>query len=334
MARKRMTQAINEALVEEMERDPDVVLFGEDVQTSLFGDTRGLVDRFGTDRIRDTPICESLLAGMAVGAAASGRRPILHLMYGNFIYTAFDAIANQAAKLRYMTAGQIRLPVVFMAVYGAGRSIGAQHSDVPYPALMNLAGLKVVVPSTPADAKGLLKSCIRDDAPTVFLQPIRRGGEQGDVSDGDVLTPIGKGAVRRAGGDVTVVAIGAMVRHAIKAADLVAADGIDVEVIDPRTLFPLDVGLLVESVSRTGRLVVVDEARRTCGAAAEIAALASERAFEFLKAPVRRVTVADVAVPYAPVLEETVLPDERSVADAIRDVARFPDSFAGGGHRT
>jgi len=334
MARKRMIQAINEALVEEMERDPHVVLFGEDVQTSLFGDTRGLVDRFGTDRVRDTPICESLLAGMAVGAAASGRRPILHLMYGNFIYTAFDAIANQAAKLRYMTAGQLRLPVVFMAVYGAGRSIGAQHSDVPYPALMNLAGLKVVVPSTPADAKGLLKTCIRDDAPTVFLQPIRRGGEQGDVPDGDVLTPIGKGAVRRAGRDVTVVAIGAMVRHAIRAADQVAADGIDVEVIDPRTLFPLDAALLVESVRRTGHLVIVDEARRTCGAAAEIAALVSERAFEFLKAPVRRVTVPDVAVPYAPVLEETVLPDERSVADAIRDVARFSDSFACGGQRS
>jgi len=332
MARKRMIQAINEALVEEMERDPDVVLFGEDVQTSLFGDTRGLVDRFGTDRIRDTPICESLLAGMAVGAAASGRRPILHLMYGNFIYTAFDAIANQAAKLRYMTAGQMRLPVVFMAVYGAGRSIGAQHSDVPYPALMNLAGLKIVVPSTPADAKGLLKACIRDEAPTVFLQPIRRGGETGDVPDGDVLTPIGKGAVRRAGRDVTVVAIGAMVRHAIRAADQVAADGIDVEVIDPRTLFPIDVGLLVESVRRTGRLVVVDEARRTCGAAAEIAALASERAFESLKAPVRRVTVADVAIPYAPTLEETVLPSEEAVVEAIRDVAGFRHAPTREGH--
>lgn len=331
MTRKRMTQAINEALAEEMERDPDVVLFGEDVQTSLFGDTRGLVDRFGPDRVRDTPICEALLAGMAVGAAASGRRPILHLMYGNFLYTAFDAIANQAAKLRYMTGGQMRLPVVFMAVYGAGRSIGAQHSDVPYPALMNLAGLKVVVPATPADAKGLLKACIRDDAPTVFLQPIRRGGESGDVPEGDVLVPIGEGRVARSGADVTVVAIGAMVRHAVRAAEAVAAEGVDAEVIDPRTLFPLDVARIVESVRRTGRLVVVDEARRTCGAAAEIAALAAEHALDRLKAPVRRVTVADVAIPYAPRLEEAVLPDEKDVVAAIREVMGMRAGTPAGG---
>lgn len=331
MARKRMTQAINEALAEEMERDPDVVLFGEDVQTSLFGDTRGLVDRFGPVRVRDTPICEALLAGMAVGAAASGRRPILHLMYGNFLYTAFDAIANQAAKLRYMTGGQMRLPLVIMAVYGAGRSIGAQHSDVPYPALMNLGGLKVVVPATPADAKGLLKACIRDDAPTVFLQPIRRGGEQGDVPDGDVLVPIGEGLIARAGSDLTVVAIGAMLRHAMRAAEAVAAEGIDVEVIDPRTLFPLDASLILESVRRTGRLVVVDEARRTCGAAAEIAALAAEHALHVLKAPVRRVAVADVAIPYAPPLEEAVLPGERDVLEAIRGVmANRRDAATGG----
>jgi pyruvate dehydrogenase E1 component beta subunit len=200
--------------------------------------------------------------------------------------------------------------------------MGAQHSDVPYPALMNLGGVKVVVPSTPADAKGLLKTCIRDDGPTIFLQPVRRGGEQGDVPDGDVLVPIGQGQIRRPGRDVTVVAIGAMVRHALRAAELVSRDGIEAEVLDPRSLYPLDVGLIVESVRRTGRLVVVDEARRTCSAAAEIAALASEMAFDALKAAVRRVTVADVAMPYAPVLEEAVLPNEGTVAEAIRDVAR------------
>jgi pyruvate dehydrogenase E1 component beta subunit len=322
MARKRLTQAINEALAEELERDPSVVLFGEDVRTSVFGDTAGLVDRFGEQRVRDAPISEALLAGMAVGAAAAGRRPILHLMYGNFLYTAFDAIANQAAKLRYMTGGQMRLPVVFMAAYGAGRSIGAQHSDVPYPALMNLAGLKVVVPSTPADAKGLLKACIRDDSPTVFLQPIRRGGEQGEVPDGEHLAPLGQGIVRRPGRDATVVAIGAMVRHAMRAADAAAAEGIDAEVIDPRTLFPLDRELILASIRKTGRLIVVDEARRTCGAAAEIAALAVEHAFESLVAPVRRVTVADVPMPYSPPLEEAVLPDQRSVAEALRAVCR------------
>jgi pyruvate dehydrogenase E1 component beta subunit len=198
--------------------------------------------------------------------------------------------------------------------------MGAQHSDVPYPALMNLGGIKVVVPSTPADAKGLLKACVRDEGPTFFLQPVRRGGEQGDVPDGDVLVAIGQGQIRRSGRDVTVVAIGAMVRHAMRAADAVAAEGIEAEVVDPRTLFPLDSALIVESVRRTGRLVIVDEARRTCSAASEIAAVASEQAFGQLKAPIRRVTVADVAIPYAPLLEDAVLPNEASVIEGIRAV--------------
>ena len=171
MASKRMIQAINDALVEEMERDPRVILFGEDVKISLFGDTRGLHEHFGSDRMRNTPICETLMTGMAVGAAAAGYRAICHMMFGNFLYTGFDAIANQAAKLRYMTGGQITLPLVYMAVMGGGKSAAAQHSDSMHPMLMNLGGLKVVVPSSPADAKGLLKAAIRDDNPVVFLQP-------------------------------------------------------------------------------------------------------------------------------------------------------------------
>ncbi|MCZ7564677.1 MAG: pyruvate dehydrogenase complex E1 component subunit beta [Burkholderiales bacterium] len=317
MSRKRMIQAVNEALAEELERDAKVILFGEDVGMSLFGDTRGLADRFGTERVRDTPICEAAMTGMAVGAAAAGYRPICHLMYGNFLYTGLDAIANQAAKLHYMSAGQVTLPLVYMAVYGAGRSVGAQHSDVPYPMLMNLGGIKVAVPSTPADAKGMLKSAIRDDSPVVFLQPARRGGEQGEVPDGDVLVPLGRADVKRAGTDVTVVAIGAMVRHALRAADHLAKSGMDAEVIDPRTLFPLDERTILSSVRKTGRLVVVDEARSTCSAASEIAARAADQAFAALKAPIKRVTVPDVAIPYAPHLEKAVLPDEAQIIAAV-----------------
>jgi pyruvate dehydrogenase E1 component beta subunit len=319
MARKRLIQAINEALVEEMERDPRVILFGEDVKISLFGDTKGLAERFGGQRVRNTPISETVMTGMAVGAAAAGYRVVCHMMFANFLYTGFDAIANQAAKLRYMTAGQIRLPLVYMAVMGAGRSAGAQHSDVPYPMLMNLGGIKVAVPSTPADAKGLLKAAIRDDNPVVFLQPARRGGEQGEVPDGEHVVPLGSADIKRAGSDVTVVAIGAMVRHALRAAEMVQAEGVSVEVIDPRTLFPLDEDTLLRSVRKTGRLVVVDEARTTCSAASEIAAIAAEKAFHSLKAPVRRVTVPDVAIPYSPTLEKVVLPDENSVARAVRE---------------
>ncbi|MFO1284951.1 MAG: alpha-ketoacid dehydrogenase subunit beta [Burkholderiales bacterium] len=319
----RMVQAINEAIAEEMARDPRVVLFGEDVEISLFGDTRGLAQRFGPQRVRNTPICEATLTGLAVGAAVAGLRPICHLMYGNFLYTGFDAIANQAAKLRYMSGGQARLPLVYMAVYGAGRSIGAQHSDVPYPMLANLGGLKVVVPSTPADAKGLLKSAIRDDNPVVFLQPARRGGEQGEVPEPDHLVPLGVGEIKRRGDDVTLVAIGSMVRPALRVAEALRPEGIDVEVIDPRTVCPLDLDLVIDSVRRTGVLVVADEARTTCSVASEISASVTERAFDALRAPVRRVTVPDIAIPYAPMLEQAVLPSEESLAAAIRSVHAY-----------
>jgi pyruvate dehydrogenase E1 component beta subunit len=305
-----------------MARDARVILFGEDVKISLFGDTWGLHDRFGPQRVRDTPISETVMTGMAAGAAAAGYRVICHMMFANFLYTGFDAIANQAAKLRYMTAGQIKLPVVYMAVMGAGRSSAAQHSDVPYPAFMNLGGVKVVVPSTPGDAKGLLKAAIRDDDPVVFLQPARRGGEQGEVPDGEHVVPLGVADVKRQGSEVTVVAIGAMVRHALRAAELLQPEGIGVEVVDPRTLFPLDEDAILRSVRKTGRLVIVDEARTTCSAASEIAAIAAEKAFPSLKAPVRRVTVRDVAIPYSPPLEKAVLPDEHTVMQAVREVMK------------
>lgn len=212
MARKRMIHAINDALAEEMARDDKVVLFGEDVRISLFGDTKDLLERFGPERVRDTPISEALISGMAVGAAAAGYRVVCHMMYGNFLYTGFDAIANQAAKLRYMTGGQIKLPIVYMAIVAGGRSSAAQHSDSPHPALMNLGGLKVVYPGSPADAKGLLKSAIRDPNPVMFLEHEMLYGQSGDVpTDKDWTVPIGKARVVREGSDVTICAFSIMV---------------------------------------------------------------------------------------------------------------------------
>lgn len=320
MTRKRMIHAINDALREEMERDERLILFGEDVGTSIFGDTRGLQKQFGTDRVRNTPISEALLTGMAVGAAAAGHRVVCHLMYANFLYTGFDAIANQAAKLRLMTGGQIRLPIVYMAVAGGGRSSAAQHSDTPHPALMNLGGLCVVYPGTPADAKGLLKAAIRSDDPVVYLQPASRGGELGEVPDDDFVIPLGHATVVRPGKDVTVVAIGSMVRTALKAAEALVEGGIDAEVVDPRTLHPLDKQTILASVRRTGRLIVVDEARDSCSAASHIAAIVAEEGFSSLRAPVRRVTVPDLPIPYSPPLERVLIPDADRVAAVARDL--------------
>lgn len=309
-----MIHAINDALLEEMERDERVVLFGEDVGLSIFGDTRGLQERFGSERVRNTPISEALLTGMAVGAAAAGYRVVCHVMYANFLYTGFDAIANQAAKLRLMTRGRIRLPIVYMAVAGGGRSSAAQHSDSPHPALMNLGGVYVVSPGSPADAKGLLKSAIRSDDPVVFLQPASRGGDMGDVPDEEALVPLGRAAVIRTGDDVTLVAIGSMVRPTMKAAEALAERGISAEVIDPRTLFPVDKDTVLASVRRTGRLVVVDEARDTCSAASYISAIVADEGFSSLRAPIRRVTVRDLPIPYSPPLERAMIPDAERIA--------------------
>ena len=313
MAKKRLIPAINEALVEEMERDEKVILFGEDVEISMFGDTLGLLEKFGPDRVRNTPICEATLTGMAVGAAAAGYRVILHMMCSNFIYTGFDAIANQMAKIRLMTGGQITLPITVIAGYGGGRSTAAQHSDTPYPALMNLGGINVVVPSTPADAKGLMKTSIRNDNPVFYLEAGGRGGERGEVPDGEHLVPLGEAAIRREGNDITLVSVGAMMKPTFQAAQALEADGIDAEVIDCRTLVPLDTATIIESVKKTGRLAVVDEARDRCSAASHIAAVIADNAFSSLKAPIKRVTVPDICMPYAPNVEKPLLPNPESI---------------------
>lgn len=320
MARKRYMQAINEALMEEMERDPKVILYGEDVEISMFGDTTGILARFGPDRIRNTPICEATLSGLAVGAAASGYRMVFHMMFANFIYTGFDAIANQMAKLRLMTGGQITLPITVIAGYGGGSSNAAQHSDTPYPVLMHVGGVNVVTPATPADAKGLLKTAIRGDNPTFFLEATGRGGEMGEVPEDDYTVPFGVAAVPRAGDDVTLVAIGTMLKPALAAAEALAEKGVSVEVVDPRTLVPLDEGGILESVAKTGRVVVADEARDRCSAASQIAAVIAEKGFHNLRAPVRRVTSPNVSMPYAPNAERTVIPGREEIEAAVESV--------------
>ena len=317
MARKRYIQAINEALFEEMERDSKVILFGEDVELGIFGDTRGLYEKFGRDRIRNTPICEATLTGMAVGAAAAGYRVVLHMMFSNFIYTGFDAIANQMAKLRLMTGGQLSLPITVIAGYGGGTSSAAQHADTPYPLLMNLGGVNVVTPSNAADAKGLLKQSIRGDNPTFFLEARARGGEMSEVPEVSEPLPFGQAALRREGKDATVVAIGTMMKPALEAADLLAEQGVTVDLIDPRTLVPLDEATIVRSVQKTGRLVAVDEARDRCSAASQIAAVICDKAFSSLKGPVKRVTVPNTALPYAPNAERRLIPDADRIRKAV-----------------
>jgi pyruvate dehydrogenase E1 component beta subunit len=321
MARRRFIQAINDALVEEMERDPKVIVYGEDVELAIMGDTRGLFAKFGRDRIRNTPICEATLTGMAVGLASAGYRVVLHLMFSNFVYTGMDAIGNQMAKLRLMTGGQMKLPITVLAGYGAGASNAAQHSDTPYPVLMNLGGINVLTPTNSADAKGLLKTAIRGDNPSFFLEPSGRGGDQAEVPDGDYTVPFGVASVLQEGGDATVVAIGRMVKPALASAKALQAEGLNVEVIDPRTLVPLDEGAILRSVEKTGRLVVVDEARDRCSAASQIAAIVAEKGFASLKAPIRRVTSPNVAMPYAPNAEAAILPNEAKITAAVLALA-------------
>jgi acetoin:2,6-dichlorophenolindophenol oxidoreductase subunit beta len=320
MARTRLIQAIHDAIVEEMARDAKVIVYGEDVELSIVGDLRGVHDRFGHDRIRNTPICETTLTGMAVGLAAAGYRVVVQMMFANFLYTGMDAIGNQMSKLRLMTGGQVELPITVIATIGGGSANAAQHSDTPYPMLMNLGGVNVAVPATPADAKGLVKTAIRSPNPCFILEPNGRGGESGDVPDGEHLVPFGRAAVRREGDMVTVVAIGRMLKPALAAAATLEAEGLSVEVLDPRTLVPLDEGAVLSSVGKTGHLVIVDEARECCSAASQIAAVVAERGFSLLKGPIRRVTTPNVAIPYAPNAEAYVIPGEARIAEAVREL--------------
>lgn len=320
MAQINFIQAINQALVEEMDRDPLTFVMGEDVVLSAFGATKGLIDRFGATRVRNTPISEAGFVGAAVGAAMAGVRPICEVEFASFFYCAFDQVCNQAAKLRYMSGGQARLPITFRAVYGAMGGAAAQHSETVYAQFLSVPGLKLVVPSGPADMKGLLKSAIRDDNPVIVFEHGGLGRLKEECPDGDYLVPLGKAAVKRAGEKVTAVAIGAMVSKTLKVADKLAKEGISVEVIDPRTLIPLDEEAILSSVEKTNRVVVIDEGHLRGGAAADIAALIADKGFDFLDAPVRRVTALDVPIPFSPPLEAAAVPGEARIEAALREL--------------
>jgi len=311
-------RAMYEGLRDAMREDETVVILGEDVDRSIIGATKGLIEEFGPERVRNTPISEATFVGACIGAAAAGLRPVVDLMVGSFFYVSMDQVANQAAKLPYMSGGQVSLPIVYFTASGPSGSAAAQHSENPHPMLMNVAGLKVVMPSTPRDAKGLMVSAIRDPNPVVYFQDAVLGGTRGSVPEEPYAIPIGEAEVKREGEDVTVVAIGALVGKALKVAEEREAEGVSVEVVDPRTLVPLDRGTILESVRKTGRLVVCDNARLTCSAASEIAAIVSEEAFDALKTAPRRVAWEDVPVPFSSVLENRVLVDEEKIRDAIR----------------
>ena len=318
----RYVKAIADAIGEEMARDERVILLGEDVGApgGTFGATKGLHQQFGGERVRDTPISETAIVGAAIGAAANGLRPIVEIMFMDFIGTCWDQVVNQMAKMRYMFGGQMRLPLVLRTHTGAGLNAGPQHSGSLEAWAVHVPGLKVVMPSTPADIKGLLKSAIRDDNPVIVVENKTLYAMKGEVPAGEHLVPIGCAEVKREGKDVTVVALSRMVHEALTAAELLSKDGISVEVLDPRTLSPLDRDALLASVAKTGRLVIAHEAWGPCGFGAEVAAIAADAGFRSLKAPVRRVTPPFTPVPFSPPMEKFWLPDAGKIAAAVREV--------------
>ena len=313
-------EALTQAMREEMERDPDVFVIGEDVgqYEGAFKVTRGLLREFGERRVVDTPISEAGFVGLAIGAAMAGLRPVVEIMTVNFSIVAMDQIVNNAAKVRYMFGGQVACPVVIRMPGGAGHQLAAQHSHSLEAWYTHVPGLKVVAPATPLDAKGLLKSAIRDDDPVIFLESEGLYAKKGPVGGEDGLVPLGRAAARRAGSDCTVVAVGRMVWIALAAAEELAKEGIECEVIDPRSLRPLDMDTPAESVKRTNRAVVVEEGWPECGVGANLAARIYEQCFDWLDAPIGRVSAADVPMPYAKNLERAALPQAADVAVAVR----------------
>ncbi|HAM32314.1 MAG: 2-oxoisovalerate dehydrogenase [Deltaproteobacteria bacterium RBG_16_66_15] len=319
-----LIKAVNDALATEMARDPSVCVLGEDVgrEGGVFRATEGLFRRFGQERVIDTPLNEVGIVGMAIGMAMNGLRPVAEIEFSDFIYPAFDQIVSEMAKMRYRSAGQFTAAVVVRAPSGGGIKGGHYHSQSPEAYFIHTAGLVVVMPSTPSDAKGLLASAIRGEDPVIFLEPkaLYRTVKE-EVPQGEHLVPIGKGRIVRPGDDLTLITWGAMVPVAEKAAESATAEGASVEVIDPRTLWPLDIGMIEASVNRTGRAVILHEAPRTCGFGAEVAALIQERCFLHLKSPVGRVTGFDTPFPYA--LEKSYLPDPERTLRAVRAALEF-----------
>jgi acetoin:2,6-dichlorophenolindophenol oxidoreductase subunit beta len=332
MAERSLTfvQAINEALVIAMERDPNVVIIGEDIAGGggkehgvedawggVMGVTKGLIGRFGADRVIDTPISETGFVGMAVGAAATGLRPVVELMFMDFIGVCLDPLLNQAAKLRYMFGGKAKVPMVVRTMIGAGLRAAAQHSQSLHGMTTAIPGLKTIVPSNPYDAKGLLLASIEDDDPVIFCEPKSLYGMKGAVPEGHYTVPIGKAKVVREGANATVVACGKTVDTALAAARGLAKEGIEIEIVDLRSLSPLDEDAILASLAKTGYLVVADEAPARCGLSADIAAIAVDRGFDLLRGPIKRVTTPHTPVPFSPVLEDAYLPSAESVRTAV-----------------
>ena len=332
MPSKTIREAINEALSQEMARDPSVVVMGEDVAGGagldgepdafggVMGVTKGLYGAYGPERVIDTPITESAIIGMAAGSAVTGLRPVAELMFVDFLGVCFDQILNQAAKFRYMFGGKAKTPMVVRTTYGGGLGAAAQHSQCLYQMFTMVPGVKVVVASNAYDAKGLLIQAIRDDDPVIFFEHKARYDESADVPDEAYTIPFGEANYVREGDDATIIAIGGMVGEAAKAAETLAGDGIEVTIVDPRTTSPLDEDTILEAAEETGRVVIVDEANPRCSVAADIAGLIAGHAFDALKAPVRQVTAPHTPVPFAPELERLYMPDAARIAAAIRDV--------------
>jgi pyruvate/2-oxoglutarate/acetoin dehydrogenase E1 component len=315
--------SLREALREEMQRDSRVFLLGEDIGRfwgGAFKVTDGLAQEFGDERVRDTPISESAIIGTAVGAAITGMRPVAEIMFGDLTALAMDQIANQAAKIRYMFGGQASCPLVIRTPFGAGVNIASHHSQSLEAWFMHVPGLHVAVPSTPYDAKGLLKTAIRGSNPVFFCEHKLLYPVEGEVPEQEYLIPFGKADVKKEGTDVTVVATSYMVHKALNAATTLLKEGVDAEVVDPRTLTPLDVATITGSVRKTGRVVIVSEDCRTGGVSAEIAALVAERALDYLDAPVKRVTTPDTPIPFSPPLEQFIIPNEESIIKAVKEV--------------
>jgi pyruvate dehydrogenase E1 component beta subunit len=322
MARITMREAISQALWEEMEQNPDVFIMGEEVGVwgGSYAVTRGFYDHFGPDRVRDTPISEAAIVGAAIGAALTGCRPVAELMTINFAFVAMDHIVNEAAKLHYMFGGQMLLPMVIRTVGGGGRQLAATHSQSPDAIFAHFPGLKVVAPGTPADAKGLLKSAIRSNDPVLFIEHATLYQMRGEVPEGEYTTPIGKSAVQRFGKDVTIVTYSKMLDVSMKAAEELAKGGIESEIIDLRTLRPLDTDTVIESFKKTNRAVIVEEGWKSFGVGAEVASRIYEQAFDYVDAPIGRVAQKEVPLPYNRNLEQLALPQVEDVVKAVKEV--------------
>ncbi len=311
------TQALNEAMREEMRRDERVFIMGEDIQKGVYGASGGLADEFGFERVRNTPLSENAFCGAAVGAAAVGMRPIVESAFC-FMWVAMDSLISQAAKMRYMFGGQVDLPIVYRASLYYGGSMAAHHTDRSHPIFMNIPGFKVVFASNAYDGKGLLKTAIREDDPVLFCEDRTILGSRAFVPEDEYTIPFGVADIKREGTDVTIVAIGGMVPLALQAAETLAQEGVSAEVLDPRTLVPMDKQAILDSVAKTGRLVTVDMAHKTCSAASEIAAIVAMEGFWSLQAPIQRLGTVNVHIPYSPALEPLCYPTAESIAQAAR----------------